>query len=162
MTYNILVTGGGGGVLSCRASCRRPPMGDECRGILPTSRDRLPHRIWVLLAPRACARGSIGCPEDIMNKEAERWLRRAEADLKAAGDSLKDKNFEWCCFQSQQSAEKALKWAKKPCASSIAMSPRMPFDWVRYVLIDIYHTPWGGETHFENVIHVINSIPKLY
>ncbi|MDI6808215.1 MAG: HEPN domain-containing protein [Candidatus Eisenbacteria bacterium] len=44
-----------------------------------------------------------------MRKEAKRWLRQGEADLKAARDSLKDKNYEWCCFQSQQSAEKSLK-----------------------------------------------------
>jgi len=44
-----------------------------------------------------------------MRKEAERWLRQAEADLKACKDSLKNSNFEWSCFQAQQSAEKALK-----------------------------------------------------
>ncbi len=44
-----------------------------------------------------------------MNKEAKRWLRQLEADLKAAENSLKSKNFEWLCFQSQQSAEKSLK-----------------------------------------------------
>ncbi|MCM8779128.1 MAG: HEPN domain-containing protein [Candidatus Omnitrophica bacterium] len=44
-----------------------------------------------------------------MNKEAKRWLRQAEADLKAAKDSLEDGNFEWSCFQAQQSAEKSLK-----------------------------------------------------
>lgn len=41
--------------------------------------------------------------------EAKKWLRQAQADLKAAGDSLKAANYEWSCFQSQQSAEKALK-----------------------------------------------------
>lgn len=44
-----------------------------------------------------------------MSKESERWLRQSEADLKAAKDSLEDNNFEWSCFQSQQSAEKSLK-----------------------------------------------------
>ena len=44
-----------------------------------------------------------------MRKEAKRWLRQSEADLKAAKDSLKDGNYEWGCFQSQQSAEKSLK-----------------------------------------------------
>jgi HEPN domain-containing protein len=44
-----------------------------------------------------------------MRKETEGWLRQAGADLKAAGDSLKDENFEWACFQSQQAEEKALK-----------------------------------------------------
>lgn len=34
---------------------------------------------------------------------------QAEADLKAAKDSLNDGNYEWSCFQSQQSGEKALK-----------------------------------------------------
>lgn len=41
--------------------------------------------------------------------EAKKWLRQAVADLKASRDSLKTKNFAWSCFQSQQSAEKALK-----------------------------------------------------
>lgn len=42
-------------------------------------------------------------------KESKKWMRQAEADLKAANDSLNDKNYEWSCFQSQQSAEKAVK-----------------------------------------------------
>ncbi|RLD16597.1 MAG: DNA-binding protein [Caldiserica bacterium] len=44
-----------------------------------------------------------------MRKEAERWLRQSEADLKAARDSYNAGNFEWACFQAQQSAEKSLK-----------------------------------------------------
>ncbi|MEM3018583.1 MAG: HEPN domain-containing protein [Candidatus Bathyarchaeia archaeon] len=44
-----------------------------------------------------------------MKPFASRWLRQAEADLKAARDSLQDSNYEWSCFQSQQAAEKALK-----------------------------------------------------
>lgn len=44
-----------------------------------------------------------------MRQEARRWLRQAEADLKAGRDSLEDGNYEWSCFQSQQSGEKALK-----------------------------------------------------
>jgi len=44
-----------------------------------------------------------------MRKEAERWLRQAQADLKAARDSLEDKHYEWSCFQAQQCGEKALK-----------------------------------------------------
>jgi len=44
-----------------------------------------------------------------MRKEAKKWLRQAEADLKAAKDSLEHGNFEWSCFQSQQGAEKCLK-----------------------------------------------------
>lgn len=44
-----------------------------------------------------------------MRKEAKRWLRQAEADLKTAKDSLKDRNYEWSCFQAQQSAEKMFK-----------------------------------------------------
>ncbi len=44
-----------------------------------------------------------------MRKEAKRWLKQAEFDIKAARDSLKDGNYNWSCFQSQQSAEKALK-----------------------------------------------------
>ena len=41
--------------------------------------------------------------------EAKKWLRQAEADLKAANNSLASGSYEWSCFQSQQSAEKALK-----------------------------------------------------
>ena len=44
-----------------------------------------------------------------MNKESNRWFRQAEADLKAATDSLRDSNHEWSCFQSQQAGEKFLK-----------------------------------------------------
>ena len=44
-----------------------------------------------------------------MASEHKRWLRQAEADFKAAKDSLEDGNFEWSCFQAQQSGEKALK-----------------------------------------------------
>lgn len=44
-----------------------------------------------------------------MRKITIKWLKQAEADLKAAKDSLDDGNHEWSCFQSQQSGEKALK-----------------------------------------------------
>lgn len=44
-----------------------------------------------------------------MRKITIKWLKQAEADLKAAKDSLEDGNYEWGCFQSQQSGEKALK-----------------------------------------------------
>jgi HEPN domain-containing protein len=44
-----------------------------------------------------------------MRKITIKWLKQAEADLKAAKDSLNDENYEWGCFQSQQSGEKALK-----------------------------------------------------
>lgn len=44
-----------------------------------------------------------------MRKIASKWLKQAEADLKAARDNLEDANYEWSCFQAQQSAEKALK-----------------------------------------------------
>jgi len=42
-------------------------------------------------------------------KEALRWLKQAEKDLISAKNSLKSGDYEWACFQSQQSAEKALK-----------------------------------------------------
>jgi HEPN domain-containing protein len=44
-----------------------------------------------------------------MRKITIKWLKQSEADLKAAKDSLEDGNYEWSCFQSQQSGEKALK-----------------------------------------------------
>ena len=37
------------------------------------------------------------------------WLKQAQRDLKAAGDSLESENYEWTAFQAQQGAEKALK-----------------------------------------------------
>ena len=40
---------------------------------------------------------------------AEKWKRQAQADIKAAGDSLKSRNYEWACFAAQQAAEKMLK-----------------------------------------------------
>ncbi len=44
-----------------------------------------------------------------MRKEIENWLEQAKSDLAAARNSLKSRNFDWACFQSQQAAEKALK-----------------------------------------------------
>ncbi|MEM3101641.1 MAG: HEPN domain-containing protein [Candidatus Nitrosotenuis sp.] len=44
-----------------------------------------------------------------MRKITLKWLKQSEADLKAAKDSLIDGNYEWSCFQSQQSGEKSLK-----------------------------------------------------
>lgn len=40
---------------------------------------------------------------------AQLGFKQAEFDLKAAEDSSKDENYEWACFQAQQSVEKALK-----------------------------------------------------
>ena len=42
-------------------------------------------------------------------EEAARWLRQAEHDLDAAKITAAAGSFDWTCFQSQQSAEKALK-----------------------------------------------------
>ena len=42
-------------------------------------------------------------------REVRKWIAQAEADLKAAEDSLKSGHYDWACFQSQQSAEKGLK-----------------------------------------------------
>ena len=44
-----------------------------------------------------------------MARRHEDWLAQARRDLKAAQDSLADENYEWCAFQAQQAAEKALK-----------------------------------------------------
>ncbi|MDI6886868.1 MAG: HEPN domain-containing protein, partial [archaeon] len=41
--------------------------------------------------------------------EALRWLKQAKKDLTSAKNSLESGDYEWACFQSQQSAEKALK-----------------------------------------------------
>lgn len=42
-------------------------------------------------------------------REAERWLRQGERDLVSARNSCRSGDFEWACFQAQQSAEKSLK-----------------------------------------------------
>jgi len=42
-------------------------------------------------------------------KESLRWIRQADKDLSSAKNSLKAGDYEWSCFQAQQSAEKALK-----------------------------------------------------
>jgi len=42
-------------------------------------------------------------------QEAKRWFKQAENDLSASKNSLNSENYEWACFQAQQSAEKALK-----------------------------------------------------
>lgn len=44
-----------------------------------------------------------------MRKITSKWLKQAEADLKAALDSCESGHYEWSCFQAQQSGEKALK-----------------------------------------------------
>jgi len=44
-----------------------------------------------------------------MREEIENWWKQAEKDLKAAKNSLSSGDYEWACFQSNQSAEKALK-----------------------------------------------------
>lgn len=44
-----------------------------------------------------------------MRKITIKWLKQAEADLKAAKVSLDSGHYEWSCFQSQHSGEKALK-----------------------------------------------------
>ncbi len=44
-----------------------------------------------------------------MNREAKRWMRQAESDLRSARGSLQNGSHEWACFQSQQAAKKSLK-----------------------------------------------------
>ena len=36
--------------------------------------------------------------------EAFKWLKQAERDLKSAGNSVSTSDFNWACFQAQQSA----------------------------------------------------------
>ena len=42
-------------------------------------------------------------------EETKGWLEKAKKDIKAAENSISMKDYEWACFQAQQSAEKALK-----------------------------------------------------
>ena len=42
--------------------------------------------------------------------EAGKWYTQAEADLRAAQDSITSKHYDWACFQAQQAAEKAVKF----------------------------------------------------
>lgn len=44
-----------------------------------------------------------------MPERSRDWMKQAERDLSHAINSLKLGDFEWVCFASQQSAEKALK-----------------------------------------------------
>ena len=44
-----------------------------------------------------------------MANRAYDWLRQAEHDLKHADLSLRNEDYEWACFASQQAAEKAVK-----------------------------------------------------
>lgn len=46
---------------------------------------------------------------DNNKKEFNRWFSQAKHDFKVAQDNLDLKNYDWVCFQSQQSTEKALK-----------------------------------------------------
>ncbi len=46
---------------------------------------------------------------DANTREAERWMRQGERDLISARNSCRTDDFEWACFQAQQSAEKTLK-----------------------------------------------------
>ncbi|ABN56106.1 MAG: HEPN domain-containing protein [Methanoculleus marisnigri] len=46
---------------------------------------------------------------DANMREAGRWLRQGERDLVSARNSCRSGDFEWACFQAQQSAEKTLK-----------------------------------------------------
>jgi HEPN domain-containing protein len=39
----------------------------------------------------------------------EDWMRQAKRDLQHARNSLESRDYEWCCFAAQQSAEKAVK-----------------------------------------------------
>jgi len=45
-------------------------------------------------------------------KEALRWIRQADKDLGSAKNSLKAGDYEWSCFQAQQSAEKVERMPK--------------------------------------------------
>lgn len=46
--------------------------------------------------------------KSVVNRSKD-WIKQAEKDIEAAADSASSKHFEWCCFQAQQGAEKALK-----------------------------------------------------
>lgn len=45
----------------------------------------------------------------MMKEEVKEWIERAKKDLIAAKNSLNSGDYEWSCFQIQQSVEKALK-----------------------------------------------------
>ncbi len=44
-----------------------------------------------------------------MNEEIKKWWNKAKDDLNSAKHSFESKDYGWCCFQIQQSVEKALK-----------------------------------------------------
>ena len=53
-----------------------------------------------------------------MTLESSKWLRQAEADLKAGRHSLEAGDYEWSCFQAQQSAREDAEQCLR-CAESI-------------------------------------------
>ena len=65
--------------------------------------------IWVTLSPLCTKSGYCWRGKDEMGNRFLDWFRQAEADLRHARNALKDEDFEWSCFASQQGAEKALK-----------------------------------------------------
>ncbi|MBR1369437.1 DNA-binding protein [Methanocalculus chunghsingensis] len=46
---------------------------------------------------------------DANEREAERWFRQGEKDLRSSKNSHSSGDYEWACFQAQQSSEKVLK-----------------------------------------------------
>lgn len=74
-----------------------PPAPGACGGHPPPSSFRQPVGFVI-----NCAKVSI------VDRSAD-WLKQAEKDLRAAEDSAQAGHHEWTAFQTQQSAEKAVK-----------------------------------------------------
>jgi len=93
------------------------------KGALPPTKPIVPVRAGPNLHPPATGaeRGALISRErqevddhqaetmDADMREAGRWLRQGERDLVSARNSCRSGDFEWACFQAQQSAEKTLK-----------------------------------------------------
>jgi HEPN domain-containing protein len=82
-------------------------------------------------------------------READRWMKQAEEDLKAAEVLLKGERYAQACFYSQQTAEKAVKciWYRndwEPWGHSVAqMIEEIPDLAVRAKIADLRETALG-------------------
>jgi len=83
-------------------------------------------------------------------QDARRWLKQAEADIGAAGNSIASKNFEWAAFQSQQAAEKAVKALWYHAGAD---------PWGHSIVKLIQDFPFTAE--FPDIHHALNDAKKL-
>jgi len=84
--------------------------------------------------------------------EALRWLKQAEKDLRSARNSLDSGDYEWACFQSQQSAEKAVKAVLHTRGFRKILSHSL------YELIQELEPVWRGFASLRKAAKVLDSV----